>query len=164
MTVRNANMDDIEQIMEVYCLAKQYMVDSGNTTQWVNGYPSREMIEKDIDKQQFYVCEEEGQIHGAFMFVIGEEPTYKVIEHGAWRNEDTYGTIHRLGSDGKCKGIFQKCLSFCRERNANLRADTHKDNRTMQHLLEKYGFTRCGIIYVADESPRIAYQLSDEEE
>ena len=50
MTVRNANMDDIEQIMEVYCLAKQYMVDSGNTTQWVNGYPSREMIEKDIDK------------------------------------------------------------------------------------------------------------------
>ena len=25
-------------------------------------------------------------------------------------------------------------------------------------LLEKNGFTRCGIIYVADGTPRIAYQ------
>ena len=28
----------------------------------------------------------------------------------------------------------------------------------MQHLLEKNGFTRCGIIHVADGTPRIAYQ------
>ena len=28
----------------------------------------------------------------------------------------------------------------------------------MQHLLEKNGFTPCGIIYVANGTPRIAYQ------
>ena len=28
----------------------------------------------------------------------------------------------------------------------------------MQHVLESNGFTRCGIIHVADGSPRIAYQ------
>lgn len=28
----------------------------------------------------------------------------------------------------------------------------------MQHLLEKYGFVRCGIIYLPDGAPRIAYQ------
>ena len=28
----------------------------------------------------------------------------------------------------------------------------------MQHLLEKNGFARCGIIHVADGSSRIAYQ------
>ena len=32
------------------------------------------------------------------------------------------------------------------------------DNKIMQHLLEKNGFTRCGIIHVADGSPRFAYQ------
>lgn len=159
MRVRNAVLEDIGQIMEVYRLAKQYMVASGNPTQWVNGYPSKEVIEKDIKKQQFYVCEENGQIHGAFMFVVGEEPTYQLIEHGIWKNEEPYGTIHRLGSDGKGKGIFEACLGFCREKHANLRADTHHDNKTMQHLLEKHGFERCGIIYVADGSPRIAYQL-----
>ena len=29
---------------------------------------------------------------------------------------------------------------------------------TMQHLLESNGFVRCGIIHIADGSPRIAYQ------
>lgn len=28
----------------------------------------------------------------------------------------------------------------------------------MQHILEKNGFARCGIIHVADGTPRIAYQ------
>ena len=28
----------------------------------------------------------------------------------------------------------------------------------MQHVLEKNGFVPCGIIYVEDGSPRIAYQ------
>lgn len=160
MTVRKAVMDDMKQIMEVYRIAKQYMVASGNPTQWVNGYPSREMIENDICKDQFFVCEDDNQIHGAFMFVIGEEPTYQVIEHGAWKNEEPYGTIHRLGSDGKYKGIFEECLAFCTKRQANLRADTHHDNKTMQHLLEKHGFERCGIIYLSNGSPRIAYQLT----
>ena len=39
-----------------------------------------------------------------------------------------------------------------------MRADTHADNKVMQHLLESEGFTRCGIIHVADGTPRIAYQ------
>ena len=40
----------------------------------------------------------------------------------------------------------------------SLRADTHVDNKVMQHLLESEGFTRCGIIHVEDGTPRIAYQ------
>lgn len=161
MNVRNAVLEDMEQIMEVYRLAKEYMVASGNPNQWINGYPARETIEKDISRKQFYVCEENGQIHGAFMFFIGEEPTYQVIEDGSWKNEEPYGTIHRLGSDGKYKGIFQECLAFCRGKHANLRADTHHDNKTMQHLLEKHGFERCGIVYMKDRSLRIAYQLTN---
>ena len=30
--------------------------------------------------------------------------------------------------------------------------------KIMQNLLEKHGFIRCGIIYVANGTPRIAYQ------
>lgn len=160
MLVRNAVMEDIEQIMEVYHAAKEYMVVSGNPNQWINGYPTRELIEKDISRKQFFVCEENGQVHGVFMFFIGEEPTYQVIEQGAWKNDELYGTIHRLGSDGKCKGIFETCLTFCKGKHANLRADTHCDNKTMQHLLEKHGFEQCGIVYMKDKSLRIAYQLA----
>ncbi len=43
--------------------------------------------------------------------------------------------------------------------SGSLRADTHADNKAMQHILEETGFTRCGvIIHVADGSPRFAYQ------
>ena len=31
-------------------------------------------------------------------------------------------------------------------------------NHTMQRLIEGAGFRRCGVIYVEDGSPRIAYQ------
>ena len=30
----------------------------------------------------------------------------------------------------------------------------------MQHILTKYGFQRCGIIYVKNGTERIAYQMT----
>ena len=69
-----------------------------------------------------------------------------------------YGVIHRVASDGRMPGVFRRCAAFCRARCANLRIDTHHDNHTMQRLIEGAGFRRCGVIYVEDGSPRIAYQ------
>lgn len=39
-----------------------------------------------------------------------------------------------------------------------MRIDTHENNKVMQHLIKKNGFQECGIIYVEDGSPRIAYE------
>lgn len=89
----------------------------------------------------------------------GADPTYQVIEGGAWLNDALpYGTIHRLASSGKSKGVASAVIEWCLEHCQSLRADTYADNQIMQHLLEKNGFTRCGIIHVADGTPRIAYQ------
>ena len=51
-------------------------------------------------------------------------------------------------------------MEFCRENAPDLRADTHVDNRTMQHLLEKHGFVYCGIVNPPDGGERMAYQLA----
>ena len=56
------------------------------------------------------------------------------------------------------KGLFAKCVAFCEKKVPYLRADTHFDNHTMQHLLEKNSFERRGIIYLKNGDPRIAYQ------
>ena len=69
-----------------------------------------------------------------------------------------YGTIHRIAAGGAGKGIFRECLAYCLARIPNIRIDTHRDNAAMRHLLERHGFRECGIIYVEDGSPRIAYQ------
>lgn len=45
--------------------------------------------------------------------------------------------------------------------NSSCAIDTHKDNKITRHLIEKNGFAKGGIIYVADCSPRIAYEKTD---
>ena len=40
-----------------------------------------------------------------------------------------------------------------------LRIDTHADNQPMQNAIDSYGFCYCGIIHVADGTPRNAYDL-----
>lgn len=152
-------MDDLDGLEAVYAAARRYMVQSGNPAQWGDGYPRRALLEADIQAGELYAAEREGRVCGAFAFPLGEDPTYAVIEEGQWLNGAPYGTIHRLAGDGTEKGLFARCLAFCRGITPNIRADTHRDNRTMQHLLEKHGFVRCGIIHVSDGSPRIAYQL-----
>ncbi len=149
---------DLSRILEIYDIAKAYMRASGNPNQWNGAYPDPELLRADIAQQRLYVYKKDGKIHGVFMLLLGEEPTYAYIEDGSWREETPYGTIHRLAGDGKVKGLFAKCVAFCETKVKYLRADTHFDNRTMQHLLEKNGFERRGIIYLKNGDPRIAYQ------
>lgn len=153
-----AKEEDLPRIMEIYDIAKAYMRASGNPNQWNGAYPDPETLRTDIEKQRLYVYKKDGRIHGVFMLLLEEEPTYAYIEGGSWREEIPYGTIHRLAGDGEVEGLFAKCVAFCEGKVKYLRADTHFDNHTMQHLLEKNGFERRGIIYLKNGDPRIAYQ------
>lgn len=159
MEIRVACMKDADRLMEIFEIAKRFMQSTGNVGQWINGYPQRELVEAGINSGHCYVCEnEEGNIIGTFCFIPGPDPTYACIEGGDWLDDEPYYVIHRLASDGSCKGIGRSCIEWCTKRCGNLRADTHADNKVVQHLLEKHGFLRCGIIYVANGTPRIAYQ------
>ena len=156
---RGAVRSDLDRILKIYAHARQAMADSGNPTQWGDSYPPQEMLEADIDSNRLFVYVVNGELEAVFAFILGADPTYKVIENGAWLNDTLpYGTIHRLASAGKRKGVASAVIEWCLEHCESLRADTHADNKIMQHLLEKNGFARCGIIHVADGSPRIAYQ------
>jgi len=64
----------------------------------------------------------------------------------------------RLASSGKEKGVAKACFEWCFSQCPNIRVDTHQDNVVMQRILEKLGFTYCGIIFVTNGTPRLAYQ------
>ena len=156
---RGAVRADLDQILQIYAHARAEMAASGNPTQWGDHYPPRELLEEDIDTNRLFVYVVNGRMEAVFAFILGADPTYAVIEDGAWLNDTLpYGTIHRLASAGKRKGVASDVIEGCLEHCQSLRADTHADNKIMQHLLEKNGFARCGIIHVADGSSRIAYQ------
>ena len=154
--IRNANTQDIPVILSVYAAARAFMIQSGNPNQWGMTNPRPEQLKTDIADGVLYVVEDDSGIHGVFAFIIGEDPTYEIIYHGAWNYDTPYGTIHRIASDGS-GGIFSAAQAFCAAKCEYLRIDTHRDNSIMQHLITKNGFKRCGIIHIADGSERIAY-------
>ena len=160
MDIIAAQLEDIDQVMLIIEQAKQIMRANGNQTQWINGYPSREIIAADIRNQDAFVCLVNTEIVGYFCLIIGSdpEPNYKVIEEGAWLNNSPYGVIHRLASSGTVKGIARKAFDFAFSQINTVRVDTNHDNIPMQKFLSNSGFTYCGIIYVSDGSPRDAFQ------
>lgn len=158
MDIRHATTNDIEIILKIYDQARTFMRQQGNLKQWTNGYPGRELIERDIQNQNCYVCVEDHQIIGVFCYFDGPDPTYTNIYEGAWLNDEPYGVIHRIAIISHRKGIANACYDFALQRCQNLRIDTHEDNNPMQRSLAKNGFTRCGVIHLANGDPRIAFQ------
>lgn len=159
--IRKACKEDLDRLMEIFSIARRFMQSTGNSHQWINGYPQHELIAGEIEASHCYVCENEANhIIGTFCFVPGPDPTYSYIEDGRWPDDEPYHVIHRMASDGSCKGIASACIEWCARQSAHLRADTHADNKVMQNILQKNGFIRCGIIYVSNGTPRIAFQRS----
>ncbi|MCM1488005.1 MAG: GNAT family N-acetyltransferase [Firmicutes bacterium] len=157
MYIRSSNPSDLDEIEKIYADAREKMKREGNPCQWGSTHPPKEMILEDFKQGTGYVAVENGEICGVFAFIIGEDPTYVNIE-GEWLNNEEYGTIHRIAGSRKASGVLKAALDHCSRLCPNIKIDTHEDNKIMQHLLEKLGFSRCGIIYVMDGTPRIAYQ------
>ena len=157
--IRAAAPGDVPEIMTVLKAAKGIMRASGNMNQWVNGYPSQEVIIEDIALGHGFVVEDQNKIVAYFAFIPSPEPTYAKIYDGAWL-EDTlpYHVVHRIGSLPDAHGIFDSVMDWCFAHDPNIRIDTHRNNSIMRHCIEKYGFRYCGIIYLLDGNERLAYQ------
>lgn len=147
-------------IMTVIQAAKGIMRSSGNVHQWKDGYPSESVIENDIRMGVGYVVLDAGTIVAYFAFIPSPEPTYARIDDGRWLDESApYHVIHRIASTPDSHGVFQTLMDWCFTKERNIRIDTHRDNCIMQHCISSYGFSYCGIIYLASGDRRLAYQL-----
>ena len=156
--IRTAQPRDLARILEIYDYARGFMERTGNASQWGKHFPPEELLREDIRAQRLFVIEEDGAVHGVFAFIIGDDPTYQVID-GAWLDDGTpYGTLHRLGSDGTHSGVLSDAVDWAWGRIPHLRADTHEANRPMRRCLERAGFVYTGVITVADGTPRRAYE------
>ena len=61
MIVREAEIEDLERAMQVLDAGRQHMRGEGNAAQWINGYPSPELIRRDIEQGQFFVWIDEAE-------------------------------------------------------------------------------------------------------
>ena len=146
-------------IMRLIDEARGIMRSCGNVNQWIDGYPSEETILQDINNGHGYLYEQQGgEALAYFAFIPGPEPTYKEIFDGQWLDDAPYHVVHRLASTASSHGVFNDVMDYCMGVAGNLRIDTHRDNVIMHHVIDRYGFTYCGIIYLLNGDERLAYQ------
>lgn len=158
MDIRQSTKQDLFEILNLYKIAREFMKNHGNPSQWEDKYPEVSVVEQDVEQGISYVCTENGKIVGTFVFFIGKDPNYGVIEKGAWhRVQFPYGVLHRVASDGQTKGVTKAAFSWAIQRSGYLRIDTHRDNKPMQGALRKFGFRQCGIIHLESGGERIAF-------
>ena len=160
--IREATPTDIPEIMKVVDAAKGIMRQSGNMHQWGEGYPSEAVIAADMERNGGFVVEDDKKIVGYFAFLQSPEPTYAKIYEGKWIDDTLpYHVVHRIASNPDAHGIFSSIMDFCFSHDTNIRIDTHRDNKIMQQVILKQGFSYCGIIYLLSGDERLAYQKID---
>ena len=158
--IRKTEIAELGILMELFEQGKRIMRKSGNMKQWTGGYPDEELVKKDIENGNSYVClDEEQNIVGTFTFIQGNDPTYARIYEGAW-SDDTrpYGVIHRLASTEQSKGVASPACN-----GATARFPTYGQTRTATTIScntssKKHGFQYCGIIYLQNGDERLAFQ------
>lgn len=172
MLIRQTTVEEIDDVMRVLADGRDSIATLG-IDQWQGGYPFRETIEADVAAGKSYVLIDEGKIVATFMYEADGEPTYDEID-GAWltagtSSDPSYACMHRVavaaGNKGKgyAKRMVECAVELARKDGlAGLRVDTHPGNIPMRGLLERTGFSYCGLIYIqhaGEGTPdRVAYE------
>ena len=168
---RRAEIADMDALLDILEQAKAYLRESG-VDQWQEGYPNREALAADIETGRgwLFECVDNGEIAGYECVAMTPEVCYREID-GAWLTEgENYAVIHRAMAAARYRGtrLAAEMFSFAAELAAGMgrlsvRVDTHRDNKAMNRLCEKQGFTYCGVVDLglvdpASDSLRNAYE------
>jgi len=167
MQFRRAVPADIPALLKIYEEGRK-SIQAFGIDQWQNGYPAEEDVREDITLQRLWVlCKEDGQICSVFAYINDGEPTYDVIHDGAWLTKDAhaYAAVHRVAVALAARGLgcagmmLEKAAEMASaEGKSSVRIDTHEGNLAMRGMLEKNAFTYCGIIFLTNGDPRVAYE------
>lgn len=173
--IRKATARDLDAIMAVIEEARGTIAQLG-INQWQDGYPTRQIIEADINAGVSFCVEnvDTGEIISTFGVFENGEVLYDRIFDGEWRTGDSlsvlagdvcYTAIHRVAISVKARGsglsgaIINFVTDLAREKKkSSLRIDTHEGNVVMRRMLEKNGFCHCGTILLENGDPRVAYE------
>ena len=146
-----ARWEDLRTAMDNLNAGREFQREQG-FVQWPDGYPDEESVRQDLRTGKGYVLKADGKIAVYLYIGFDGDPAYPAIK-GAWHHEEPYAVIHRMAVSPAFRGqgiasiVFSLAEKFCAERGAaTLRIDTDGQNKRMQHVLTKNGFSYCGTV------------------
>lgn len=158
------SMDQHAIAVDIIEQGRTYLKEQG-IDQWQNGYPDENSIRQDILNEKGYFLTDGQHIFAYLCMDFDGEPAYNHIR-GRWLTDPNadYMVIHRLAFNAQYRGkglsseIFNLAEQFCKEKGIqSIRVDTDENNKIMQHIMNKAGFTYCGTIWFAGSS-KLAYE------
>lgn len=166
-----AKIEDVQDLVKMTDQAKLRLKEMG-IDQWQKGTPNLETWTEAVNKKSVYVLKnDEDEIMGAFCFALGIDVSYDEID-GQWLTEHdaNYVAVHRfcVSENHLRKGVAQELLEnikrMAKEHNLDsIRIDTHEDNFVMHRIIDKAGFTKCGVITIKEGpdygAPRVSYEM-----
>lgn len=159
--IEMANKEEAEFCGKVLDDGRKFQKEQG-FVQWTEDYPNIDTVYKDIENQKGYVIKIDGKIAGYMCIDFSGEPAYANIE-GTLNVEQNYAVVHRMAFSKEFIGVGLSDIAFRLIENVCLargipyiRIDTDFPNKRMQHILEKNGFVKCGVV-VFQGSEKLAY-------
>ena len=107
--------EDIPAVRELFDQGRDFQRSLG-FVQWLEGYPSTDILMADINLRRGYVFEYDGKIAGyASIFLSGDEE-YERLGH-IWHTSAEYGVIHRLVLSDEVRGkhLAASVLAECED-------------------------------------------------
>lgn len=160
-TLELAQEHEIDVCNEIINEGREFQKEQG-FIQWTDDYPNVHTIRSDIQNKKGYVVKAENKIAGYMCIDFDGEPAYDNIQ-GEWRTKEPYAVVHRMAFSKEFRGMgltgiaFQLIDELCLSKGIkSVRVDTDSSNERMQHILEKNGFVKCGVI-VFQGSGKLAY-------
>jgi GNAT superfamily N-acetyltransferase len=147
--IRIALKDDIEKVLTIVRDATQYM-DTQGIPQWDEIYPSRAVLQKDIENQHLYVIENEGEVAGLTTLNEEESPEYRDVK---WIFHGRILVVHRLTIAPKRQGgkLASQLMDFAEQEAAfkgynAIRLDAFTQNPVAINLYEHRGYRNAGTV------------------
>ena len=167
MYIRKASSNDMEQIMDLYQMGRDYQRQVLNIIQWEDNYPSAQDLLGDIRDEQSYVVVDGDEevdttpsdetIIGTFFVQKGPDKVYFPLKK-CWEKPEAIVTIHRVASHSGYKGVGNFIFTWLKKHCSNIMIDTHPQNDVMKYLIQKYEFIYLGVVTLEKGGLRNTYQ------
>jgi len=156
ISIEKAAFSDLEKLYGITKSCAKHMIDQG-IFQWNNYYPSKEILQMDIELQQIWKLTDENTVIGIVVLSEIEDTEYKTVKWLTNGSRNLY--IHRLAVDPifQGKGYAQKLMCFAenyaKEHHFNsIRLDTFSQNKRNQDFYEKRNYVKLESIYFPKQS------------
>ena len=151
-----ATISDLEEIYSLTKRCAKDLIEKG-IFQWNESYPSKEILQKDIELQQLWKLQDNGVIIGIIVLTEIEDIEYSTVKWLTMNKKNIY--VHRLAVDPKNQGKgFAKQLmdfaeNYAEEHNyASIRLDTFSENKRNQRFYELRNYKKLENIFFPNQS------------